>query len=114
MIVRQADSVPGSHVDMKGAEGVTFRMLLGEAEQAPTFCMRQFNLGPGGHTPRHTHDWEHEIYVLDGEGVIVADDGEKPIRPGHCALIPPGERHQFRNTGNGELKFLCLVPRSDG
>lgn len=57
MLIRHSDSVTGHEVDMEGAKGVIFRMLLGEGEGAPNFCMRQFNIAPGG----HTHDWEHEF-----------------------------------------------------
>ena len=32
--------------------------------------MRQFELAPGGHTPRHTHAHEHEVFVLEGAGVV--------------------------------------------
>jgi len=26
--------------------------------------------------------------------------------------VKPDEPHQFRNTGSGPLKFLCLIPNS--
>jgi mannose-6-phosphate isomerase-like protein (cupin superfamily) len=27
-----------------------------------------------------------------------------------AVFVPPNEVHQFRNTGSGPLKFLCLIP----
>jgi len=112
MKIRKADDVPPETVQMEGAEGVQIRLLVHEAEGAPNFYMRQFDVAPGGHTPRHQHDWEHEMYVLAGRGVAVTPDGERPVAVGECIFVAPGEDHQFRNTGTEVLKFLCLVPKT--
>jgi len=111
MIIKTAEEVPAEPVEMDGASDVTIRLLIHEAEEAPNFHMRQFTLAPGGHTPRHTHDWEHEVYVLAGAGVALTPDGEKPVAAGDCIYVAPNDEHQFRNTGDGEMKFLCLVPK---
>jgi len=112
MIVRQADSTPGQEVDLDGAQGVIFRMLLGGPQGAPNFFMRQFNVTPGGNTPYHSHPWEHEVYVLAGSGVVKSTDGQTAFNAGDCLIILPGEEHQFINTAPDELKFLCIVPAS--
>ncbi len=112
MRIKVADDVPAEAVEMDGAEGVSIRLLIHEAEGAPTFHMRQFDVAPGGHTPRHAHAWEHEVYVLAGTGEAVTPEGAKPIAAGQCIYVAPGDDHQFRNTGDGKLKFLCLVPKT--
>ncbi|HUS47831.1 MAG TPA: cupin domain-containing protein, partial [Phycisphaerae bacterium] len=56
------------------------------------------------------HDWEHEVYVLDGSGLVVTEAGEHMASAGMCVFVPAGEKHQFRNTGARAWKFLCLVP----
>ncbi|HBD08681.1 MAG TPA: cupin domain-containing protein, partial [Syntrophobacteraceae bacterium] len=43
--------------------GATGRVLIGRADGAANFCMRIFELSHGGYTPRHTHEWEHEVFV---------------------------------------------------
>ena len=111
MIIRKADEVPAMPVEMEGASGVQIQLLVHKAEGAPNFFMRQFTVAPGGHTPQHAHGWEHECYILEGEGVMATDDGDKPIGPGDCLFIAGQDVHQFRNTGQTPLKFLCLVPR---
>ncbi len=113
MKIRKADEVTGHKVDLSGASGVIFRSLIGEEDGAPNFHMRQFNVAPGGHTPKHQHDWEHEVYILAGRGVVPTTDGERQVAPGDCVFVEPGELHQFINTGDEELKFLCLVPKKD-
>lgn len=72
--------------------------------------MRRFEVAPGGHTPKHTHAYEHEVYVLEGTGVVCDENREYPLRPGMAVYVAPNELHQFRNTGSGPLRFLCLIP----
>ena len=72
--------------------------------------MRRFVVEPGGHTPSHAHPWEHEVYILRGQGEAVLDDGPVPFAPDNAIFIPPDERHQFRNTGVEPIEMLCLVP----
>lgn len=115
MIIRDADEVPARQISADGARGLLFRMLIGEDQGAENFYMRRMDLAPGGCTPHHAHPWEHEIYVLAGAGEVLcqSDDGgeqARPIRPGQVLYMPPDEKHQFRNTGDDVLKFLCLVP----
>ena len=113
MIVRNAESVTGHPVSEGGAEGVTFRMVIGEADDAPSFCMRHFTVAPGGRTPRHQHAWEHEVYVLAGRPTVWTEQGERELAPGDAALIAPDELHQFQNRTYEDVEFLCLVPRTD-
>lgn len=110
MKIKKADQVEAKPVQIEGAEGVQIRLLIHKADGAPNFYMRQFDMAPGGCTPRHRHDWEHEVYVLAGSGVVVNEAGEHTISPGMCVFVPAGEVHQFRDTGGETLKFLCLVP----
>jgi quercetin dioxygenase-like cupin family protein len=112
MIIKHARDVPQVPVTMEGAEGCTVRWLVGKSDQAPSFAMRQFEVAPGGYTPRHFHDYEHEVFVLEGEGVVVEGDSQHPLKTGDVVLVIPNEVHQFRNTGSTPLKFLCLVPNS--
>ena len=93
-----------------GAVGVRIQWLIDEARGAPSFAMRRFVIEPGGHTPVHAHDWEHEAYVLRGRGLVVTDEGEREIGPDMAILTAPGERHQFCALPEGSLEFLCLVP----
>ena len=99
-------------VDMEGAKNVKMRMAVGADDGAPNFIMRIFEVGPGGHTPHHTHEFEHENYVMDGEGILVKDDGtEEPLRPGDIAFVAPNVKHQYRNAGDKVFRFICSVPK---
>lgn len=110
MKVVHYQQIASAPVEMDGAVGCRIRCLIGEADQAPSFTMRQFEVAPGGHTPKHAHAYEHEVFVLDGTGVVLEGDQEHALRPGSVVFVPPGAMHQFRNTGGEPLVFLCLIP----
>ena len=110
-ITNQAD-VELKTVEMDGAAGCKVRQLVGPSHGAPTFAMRQFEVEPGGHTPRHFHDYEHEVFVLEGNGEASAGNTIHPLKQGDVILVTPDEIHQFRNTGETVMKFLCLIPNS--
>ncbi|UCE19999.1 MAG: cupin domain-containing protein [Gemmatimonadota bacterium] len=110
MNVKHLDEIPIHTVTMHGAEGVKVRRLISDLDGAEHFAMRLFELEPGGHTPLHTHDWEHEIYILDGTGIVHYEGQDYPMTSGTVLLVPGGKEHRFRNTGQTPLRFLCIVP----
>lgn len=112
MKVKAYQEVESAPVDMEGAVDCTVRWLVGEADGAPNFAMRQFEVAAGGHTPKHHHPYEHEVFVLEGEGIVLEGDEEHPLKAGDVVFVAPDEIHQFRNTSDAPLKFLCLVPNS--
>ena len=91
-------------------EGVTMRTVIGPDDGAPVFNMRVFEVEPGHVTPHHSHWWEHEVFILDGEGVAVQDSGETALSKGSVILVEGNEMHCFRNTGDSVLRFICLIP----
>ncbi len=113
MLIRRPEHAPAQAMLLPGAAGVTMRVVVGREDGAPTFAMRHFELAPSGCTPRHQHNYEHEVIILEGEGVVVdgaQQEKDRPVRSGDVLLIPANEIHQFRNTGPRPLKFMCLVP----
>ena len=97
-------------VQMEGAQQVKMRMLIGPADGARNFHMRQFEVAPGGHTPHHSHPYEHEVLVLAGQGTVRSPQGDRPISAGTVVYIPPDEQHQFVSGGAEPLSFICLIP----
>jgi quercetin dioxygenase-like cupin family protein len=102
--------VKSEPVTMEGASGVRIRWLINEGRGAKNFAMRVFELAREGHTPFHRHDFEHEVFVMEGKGKLTTDGGEKPLEPGDVVWVPPGDMHQFSNAGDGPFFFMCLVP----
>jgi quercetin dioxygenase-like cupin family protein len=110
MNIKPIQSVEQKDVALEGAASVRMRMLIGRADGAATFHMRHFEVAPGGHTPCHRHDYEHEILILKGTGIVKSERGDHLCRPGEVVWMPPNELHQFRNTGSEPLEFICLIP----
>lgn len=94
------------------AKGVWARYLITDKEGAKKFHMRIFTVEPGGNTSYDQHVYEHEVYVLRGQGKLVTiKDGKRSeavIRPGDAILIESNEIHQIFNVGTEPLEFICI------
>ena len=97
-------------VNLEGAKGAARQVPIGKADGAPNFSIRVFTLEPGGHTPHHIHESEHLNYILEGSGVAMEGDTPRAISKGDFVLVTPREKHQYRNTGEVPLVFMCMVP----
>jgi mannose-6-phosphate isomerase-like protein (cupin superfamily) len=87
--------------------------VSGEIGSRLTFRIAEIAAPKPGDKPRgpHLHNgYEECIYVLKGMGVMHAESGEIPIKPGDIVLIPPGEKHMTRNSGTEPLVLLCFFP----
>jgi len=104
----------GKHYQEVSAEAIgddkSIRWVIGQPEGAPNFALRVIEFQPGAVFDRHQHPFEHEIFVLEGEGVVEGSEGEIAMRPGVALYVPPDEPHGYRNTGAGVLRFVCVVP----
>lgn len=102
--------IPVKPVTDEKASRVQMRSLISEADSARNFIMRMFHVAPGGSTPFHSHDWEHEVFIVEGQGILVTTESEIPFQRGSVIFIEPNEEHQFKNTDDEPLSFLCLIP----
>jgi quercetin dioxygenase-like cupin family protein len=110
MIVKSVASVPRESIVEKGVKGVVKQVLIGPADGAPNFSMRQFTVDPGGYTFYHIHEYEHEIFVLRGSGIARSGGEEVAFSADTAIFVKPGEIHQIINDSTEELVFLCLIP----
>jgi len=102
--------VKNEAVKEEGYKDTRMRWLITKEDGAENFAMRMVEVEPGGHTSWHEHDWEHEIFILEGKGVAKSKEGEEEFKPWDVIFIPPMAKHQLKNTGKDLLKFLCLIP----
>jgi 16S rRNA (guanine966-N2)-methyltransferase len=103
-VVNQKDAPPFTTVD-----GSTIRELLAHRNSAiRQQSLAEARLGPGCATTPHHHAVTEEIYyILSGSADMTLGHETRPVGPGDAIAIPPGVRHTIRNTGAGELVFLC-------
>ncbi len=77
------------------------------------FCFRVFTVEPEGHTPYHTHPFEHLNFVIEGTGVLVNEAGdEKRLKKGDFAIVLPEEKHCYKNAStDNPFVMICAVPK---
>lgn len=100
--------LPGRHSlelvsGLTGSKSVTLRLV-------------EIPVPSPGDKPRdpHRHQaFEECMYVLAGEGVTQSPTGNVAVRAGDTILVPAGEYHVTRNTGNEPLRLLCFFPTAD-
>lgn len=110
MYLENLKNIKATTVKAPGAFNVDKQVLIGPAQGWQGWVMRLFSLARDGHTPCHTHPWPHINYITSGEGILLMDGKEYEIEQGFVAYIPSGIVHQFRNRGQKEFSFICIVP----
>ena len=73
------------------------------------YSLAHATLKPGETSRPHTLKTSEVYYILEGEGVMHIEDESARVRSGQSIYIPPNSRQFVENTGNSELKFLCIV-----
>lgn len=111
MKIAHYTETPAEPATEADASGVMVRWVISEKDGAPNFCMRVFDIEPGGYTPSHQHPWEHEVIILEGEGIVVEDGQDRQIGKGDVIYVAPDEAHQFKNPSDDKLQLVCLVPK---
>lgn len=110
-VVRDGDAV--EYDSVAAADGLSKGVLVDERDGAPTFAMRRFTLASGAAVPRHTNAVEHEQYVLAGEYTVGIDGETHEVAAGDALFIPADTVHWYRNEGETEGAFVCVVPNGD-
>ncbi len=111
MFVGHIKEVPGQAINHPGVmENVLKKVLIGPQQGWQGWVMRQFDLAVNGFSPCHKHPWPHINYVISGSGTLYLDGQSYELGPGSIAYVPDNMEHQFRNSGNDDFSFLCIVP----
>jgi len=92
------------------------RRRLGDAGGLSDFGVNLMTLPPGGwSSQRHWHSHEDEfVYVLEGEVVLVEDEGESVLRAGDCAAFRKnsGNGHHLINKSSAPAVYLEVGSRN--
>ncbi len=100
-----------SEVTMPGSKKVTMRWLVGKMTGATTYSMRRFEIQTGGIIPLHTHDEEHQIFVLRGQAKALGFPEGAMAKKDDVVFIPPRVEHGYDNTNGKEpFIFICVIP----
>jgi uncharacterized cupin superfamily protein len=85
---------------------------LGLAAGVEDFGISHVMLEPGGiSSQRHWHEGEDEfVVILEGEAMLVEDEGESVMRAGDCALFLKGvaNGHHLVNRSDAPCTFVAI------
>ncbi len=110
MIIGNINQMDGTLVNNPEVKAAAMKVLVSPAQGWDSHVMRVMEVGVGGYTPKHQHDWPHINYVIEGEGNLLIEETLHPLSAGSYAFVPPNTLHQFTNTGDVTFKFICIVP----
>jgi quercetin dioxygenase-like cupin family protein len=102
---------PGRYVrvdDIKGAEfvpGLGFRPVLGQRSM-----VNFVDFAPRTEAPRHVHEEEQIVIVLDGEFHFDLDGDVRVMRPGDVAVIPAWVPHGAWTTDTSCREVDVFTP----
>jgi quercetin dioxygenase-like cupin family protein len=102
---------PGRYVhvdDISPAEfvpGLGFRPVLGQRAMANFVSFE-----PGTEAPRHVHEEEQIVIVLDGEFTFDLDGDVRVMKPGDVAVIPAWVPHGAWTTDSKCLEVDVFCP----
>jgi quercetin dioxygenase-like cupin family protein len=69
-----------------GGAGVSFFLVDADPGRGPTL---------------HTHEYAEVFIVLEGQAIFRGPDGETEVGAGQVVVVPPGEPHAFKASGEG-------------
>ena len=96
--------------ELRTPHGKLVKWLLPKEIGTPNFEMRYFEVSRESKSSSEAHPFEHEVFVIKGEGIIKSGEKEYKVKVGDAILIFPNEPHQFFNFEKEPLGFICVIP----
>ena len=81
------------------------KALISPAEGWDGYVMRVIELAQGGYSPRHTHEWPHINYILEGHGSLRLTERCRPILRGEEALLLRKESKRTKASRKGRKVY---------
>jgi len=111
MKIKQNSKIKQVEVAEEGAKNTRKKILIGSNDGSKNIIMRYFTIAPGGHSPKHSHNWEHLVKIESGKGIVVGKDDKKvEVSEGYSIFIEANEMHQFQNPFEENFEFICIIP----
>lgn len=93
-----------------GSTRVTMKQLVGKEDGAEKTALHEIKILKGGRTNVHSHNWQHQMFVTSGGGLLLTAGKPVPMHEGDVFLIPRGEAHGFEQRGRAPLVILTVTP----
>ena len=97
--------------EFRAGDNTILRELLHPDKEAIKlrYSLAHAVLKPGHSSYRHKLKTSEIYYILEGEGLMHIDNESARVLPGQVIYIPPDSVQYIKNTGQDDLKFLCIV-----
>jgi len=114
MKIKQNSRIKQVEVAEEGAKNTRKKILIGPNDGSKNIIMRYFTIAPGGHSPKHSHNWEHLVKIESGKGIVVGRyDNKAEVSEGCNIFVEANEMHQFQNPFEENFEFICIIPNID-
>ncbi len=92
-------------------DGSILRELLHpeKADLQIRYSLAYVKVMAGQITKNHRLKTSEVYYIMAGHGLMHIDEESFEVNPGCAVYIPPHSTQYIENTGNSDLKFLCIV-----
>ena len=89
--------------------GVVHMQELVGPPEAQTVRVLEVTFRPGARTAWHTHSTDQYLFVTNGHGFVVNEEGEVPIREGDLVFVPAGERHAHGASADSDMTHMAIM-----
>jgi quercetin dioxygenase-like cupin family protein len=114
MFIAHINEIDKKQISGEGIQNVLKQVPIGPDQGWGDHILRVFTLQKDGHTPKHSHDWEHYNYVISGTGQLEVEGRKHQLTAGSFAVVPPNKEHQYSNAGENDFVMICIVPSRGG
>jgi quercetin dioxygenase-like cupin family protein len=82
--------------------------LQGKDHGNPGISLILVDAAPGRGPSLHTHPYAEIMIVQEGSATFTDGQNQREVEAGNVVVIPAGEPHGFKNTGEGHLKQIDI------
>ena len=92
-------------------KGVYLKHLIKGTYTDGILSSHMVRIEPHAVLEEHVHDAQWELHeVIEGEGVFLLDNSERPYYPGRMAVIPKGVKHRVTAGSRGLVMLAKFFP----
>ena len=92
-------------------DGTNAARMINLDDNPPTCTLSYSVIPPDRTSAHHIHEWEHEVYIIDGIGTLICDGKEYSVKAGDAMFIPPNVDHYtLNNGGQGDIHRIEINP----
>ena len=96
---------------IQGNEGLKIKQFFNpqNTQNKINYSIAQFTLKSEGKSILHKIKSSEIYYILEGEGDLKVNDTVFHLQKDDSFFISPNSKQFIKNTGSGNLRFLCIV-----